>query len=55
MEEQTQERAEELADNTPKKKRRQLKNMAKKIKTPREPGKKLTETLAFKFERALAC
>ncbi|MDE6774277.1 MAG: methyl-accepting chemotaxis protein, partial [Treponemataceae bacterium] len=54
MEEQTQERAEELADNTPKKKRRQLKNMAKKIKTPREPGKKLTETLAFKFECALA-
>ncbi|MDE5798946.1 MAG: hypothetical protein K2H73_08030 [Treponemataceae bacterium] len=54
MEEQTQERAEELADNIPKKKRQQLKNMAKKIKTPREPGKKLTETLAFKFERALA-
>ncbi len=54
MEGQTQDRVEGSADNKEKKGRRQLKNLAKKIKQPREPGKKLTETLAFKFERALA-
>ena len=48
--EQTSEQIiEEPAQETPKKKKK-----AKKQKPPREPGKKLTETFAFKFERALA-
>ena len=63
MDEQTTEQvaetvAEQIAeeqpatDETGKKAKKQKKG--KKEKKPREPGKKVTETFAFKFERALA-